>query len=266
MNQKNLDFLKDSLKYLGFGEKLHTELENKIKEQPKEFQLTMQGEFKKADAVERVDYKLDFRKSDTTDMFFFNRYHATLKNENPALDKAQTFYITKNAGVTAKEAYNLLGGRAVNKDLVNTEGEDYKAWIQLDFKEKDKNDNFKVKQYHSGYGYELQAVLGKYPIKEMGTEEDRTKLIKSMEKGNLHQVTFVRDGREEKMHIEANPQFKTLNLYDGNFQKIFQGVEKKETQEQGKGKDKKETQKEEVDEDGERKKGKKSSRRKGVGV
>lgn len=265
MNQKNLDFLKDSLKYLGFGEKLYTELEGKIREQPKEFQLAMQGEFKIADAVERVDYKLDFRKSDTTDMFFFNKYKATLKKEDSALDKAQTFYITKNAGVTAKEAYNLLAGRAVNKDLVTKEGQEYKAWIQLDFKEKDKNDNFKVKQYHSGYGYEIQTVLQKYPIKELtGGQEEKDRLLKSLEKGNMHQVTFAKEGKEDKMYIEANPQFKTINLYDSQAQKVFQGVEKKQTPQPEKGKDKKETQRQDAEEEGEGKT--KKRKRKGVGV
>jgi hypothetical protein len=93
--------------------------------------------------------------------------------------------------------------------------------LQLDFQEKDKNDNFKVKQYHTGYGYELEATLNKYPIKELTNEEEKWKLIKSLEKGNLQPVTFVKEGREEKMFIEANPQFKTLNLYDSKMEKQF---------------------------------------------
>ena len=43
MNVKNLEFLKEGLKYLGFGEKLNADLENKIKEQPAEFKLSMVG-------------------------------------------------------------------------------------------------------------------------------------------------------------------------------------------------------------------------------
>jgi hypothetical protein len=266
MNQKNFEFLRDGLKYMGFGEKLNTDLETKIKAQPADFQLTLQGEFKKDGAVDKVDYRLDFKKSDQTDMYFFNRYQATLKNEDPAKEKSQTFYITKNSGITAKEAYNLLSGRSVNKDLNNKEGQPFNAWLQLDFKEKDKNDNFKVKQYHSGYGYELDSVLKRYPIKELSNDEERVKLVKSLEKGNQHQVTFLKEGKEEKMHIEANPQFKTLNLYDAKMQKVFQGIEKKEVKEPEKSKEKKETQKQEVDEEGEAKKEKKSSKKKGIGV
>lgn len=266
MNEKNLEFLKDSLKYLGFGEKLNADLENKIKEQPAEFKLNMVGEFNSDTIRDRVDYTLDFKKSDQSDMYFFNRYQANLKNDNPDLEKAQTFYITKNAGITAKEAYNLLSGRAVNKDLNNKEGQPFNAWLQLDFQEKDKNDNYKVKQYHSGYGYDLEMTVAKYPIKEQLDAAEKEKLFKSLEKGNLTHVTFAREGREEKMYVTANPQYKTLDVYNSKMEKQFQGIEKKEKQGEDKSQEKKETQKQDVEEDGEAKKGKKSSKRKGIGV
>lgn len=181
-------------------------------------------------------------------------------------EKSQTFYVTKNSGITAKEAYNLLSGRSVNKDLTHKEGQPFNAWLQLDFSQKDKNDNHKVKQFHSGYGYELEPVLNRYPIKELANDEEKVKLLRSLEKGNQDQVTFLKDGKEEKMHIEANPQFKTLKLYDGKMQKVFQGIEKKEVKEPEKSKEKKETQKQEVEEEGEGKKRNRSSKRKGIGV
>jgi hypothetical protein len=263
MNVKNLEFLKEGLKYLGFGEKLNADLENKIKEQPAEFKLSMVGEFNKGDTKEKVNYSLDFRKSDQTDMYFFNRYQATLKNDDPSKDVTQTFYITKNSGITAKEAYNLLSGRAVNKDLNNKEGQPYNAWLQLDFQEKDKNDNFKVKQYHAGYGYDLDMVMAKYPIKEQLNAEEKTKLMKSLEKGNLTQVTFAREGGEDKMYIAANPQYKNLDLYNVKMEKQFQGIEKKEKSGEDKSKEKKETVKQDSEEESE---GKRKSKRKGIGV
>ena len=82
----------------------------------------------------------------------------------------------------------------------------------------------------------------------------------------MQPVTFVKEGREEKMFIEANPQFKTLNLYDSKMEKQFQGIEKKEKQEPEKSKEKKESQKQDVDEESEGKKEKKSKKGKGVGV
>jgi hypothetical protein len=264
MNTKNLDFLKEGLKYLGFGDKLNADLEKNIEQQPKEFQLSFLGEFAQENVKDRVDFRLEFKKSDQSDMYFFNRYHATLKNDDPSKELKQTFYITKNAGITAKEAYNLLSGRSVNKDLTNKEGQAYNAWLRLDFTEKDKNDNFKVKQFHSGYGYELEGAVNKYPIKELANDEEKVKLMKSLEKGNLQPVTFMKEGKEEKMFISANPQYKNLNVYDSNLKNVFQGIEKKGGKEPERTPEKKEAMKQEVDEEGEAKKEKRP--RKGNGV
>jgi hypothetical protein len=269
MNTKNFEFLKDGLKYMGFGDKLNSELETRINEQPTEFKLSMQGEYKKDSGVERVDYTLDFRKSDQTDMYFFNRYQATLRNEeDPTKEKSQTFYVTKNSGITAKEAYNLLSGRSVNKDLTNKEGQPFNAWLKMDFTEKDKNDNFKVKQFTSGYGYELDKVLDKFPVKELADAEQKEKLMKSLEKGNLTSVTFQKDGKEDKMFIEANPQFKTLTVYDASMKKMYQENEKKgEKQEPDKTPEKKQTVKKGTNEEEEDSTTqKKRPKRKGVGV
>jgi hypothetical protein len=123
-----------------------------------------------------------------------------------------------------------------------------------------------VKQYHQGYGYDLEMVMSKYPIKEQLNPDDKAKLIKSLEKGNLVQVTFAREGGEQKMFVAANPQYKSLDLYDTKMQKQFQGVEKKQEKEPEKSTEKKETQKQEVDEEAEGKKEKRTRKGKGVGV
>lgn len=268
MNEKNLDYLKTRLMYLGFGDKLNKDLEENIKKQPEQFQLRLIGEFNKGDQKDHVDYKLDFRKSDQTDMYFLNRYHATLKNDDPAKEKTQTFYINNGSGITAKEAYNLLDGRSVNKDLINSEEKPYNAWLQLDFNEKDKNENYKVRQFHSGYGYDLEKAIEKHPIKEMNDPTLRLRLIESLEKGNLHQVTMDKGGKEEKMFIEASPQYKNVNLYNSNFERQFQGVERgiRTVSESELKKDKKESMKESPDDDGSPEESKKISKKKGMTV
>ncbi len=270
MNEENLKFLKDGLVYMGFGMKLQGELEAKIKEQPKEFQLAIQGEYKRPTGeTEKVDYKLDFRKSDSTDMYFFNRYKATLLNDlDPTKEKSQTFYVDKNKGVTAKEAFNLLDGRSVNRDLIAKNNEPYNAWLKLEFSTTDKHGNYEMKKYSPGYGYDLLATLKKYPIKELDSSDSLVKLVSSLEKGNVQAVTFVREGREEKMHVEANPQFKTLNLYDADMKKVYQANEKKEGKEVAASKEKKEEAKEKQDLEDNPDTGKstKSSKKKGIGV
>lgn len=213
MNNENLEFLQDSLKYLGFGEKLllNDQLEQWIEKESKEFQLEIEAFF---DEDHKLEVTLYFRRSDQLDMYFFNKYEARLRStDEPANDRAQIFYISKGTGVTLKEAYNLLQGRAVNKDLTNAEGQKYNAWIQLNFGEKDQYNNYKVKQYRSQYGYDLEKTLEKYPIREFKNEEWKAALVKSLKRGNLHTVSFEKPNKTEKMLIEANPQYKTINIY-----------------------------------------------------
>lgn len=162
---------------------------------------------------------MNFRKSDSTDMYFFNNYHATLeKNNGEKVDR--TFFINKGKGVTSKEAFNLLDGRAVHKDLVTKEGAPYKAWTQLDFANKDKYNNFEVKQFHENYGFDLREAVGKFPIAELNDTQKENQLLQSLKKGNLQSVTIENNGDSHKMFIEADPQFKKVNLYDANMKLV----------------------------------------------
>src|ERR1044071_3286238 len=117
-------------------------------------------------------------------MYFFNSYQLNLKQENTSDIMKQTFYINKGNNITLKEAYNLMNGRAVNKDLTSKEGQVYNAWIQMDFKQTENNGNYKLKQFHQNYGYNLVNALAKYPIKELSNEQDKTRLVESLQKGN----------------------------------------------------------------------------------
>lgn len=215
MNEKNLDYLKDNLKYLGFGEKQHEALEASLKEGKESFQLTFNADVNK----KPFEAVLQFRKSDTSDMYFLNSYHATLERSNGE-KKDQTFYLNKGKGVTAKEAYNLLEGRPVFKELTNKQNEPYKAWIQLDFENKDKHNNHEVKQFHENYGYDLKAAVSKYAVKELDGGDNKKKLLHSLEKGNIQSVNIEKDGTAVKMFIEANPQYKTVTLYDEHLKRV----------------------------------------------
>ena len=213
MKQENLSFLYDNLKYLGFGEGglLYDQLQEAIEKGAEEFQLYTEAFFEEDTKLEACLY---FRNSTQHGMCFFNKYDALLRySDQPDRDKGQTFYINKGSGATFKEAFNLLSGRAVNKDLVSLEGEKYNAWIQINFEELDTHNNHKMKQYRSQYGYDLERTLEKYPIRELQNEETKTILIRSLKRGNVQLVNFVKANKTEKMFIEANPRFKTINIH-----------------------------------------------------
>lgn len=59
--------------------------------------------------------------------------------------------------------------------------------------------------------------------------------MQSLQKGNVQSVTIEKDGSSHKMFIEADPQFKKVNLYDSNMKlvakesvEIYQSVGKTE--------------------------------------
>lgn len=217
MNEKNFDYLSNQVKYTGFGEDLQTQLKEKMAKQEPQFTLSIEKEYGK----DQTTATLHFRKSEESDLYFFNRYNLQLKNEQHPETIKQTFFINpKEENITLKEAYNLMSGRAVHKELTTKEGEKYNGWLQLDFKETDANGNYKMKQYHQNYGYDLQATLNKHPIKELQNETDAQRLIDSLQRGNRQSVTLEINGKEQKVFIEAVPQFKSLNFYDSSQQRL----------------------------------------------
>ena len=225
MNEKNLAFLKDGLKYMGFGEGLYPELQKSMEQGFPQFVLRHQQDV----SGKILQAELFFKRSEKSELYFFNSYDAKLKSETGKVE--QTFYVNKGSSVTLKEAFNLLEGRAVHKELQNSEGQKYSAWLQLDFATRDTAGNFKVKQYHEKYGFDLEAALKKYSIQELGQEGSKEQLVGSLRKGNFQAVTVERNGEVQRAFIEAAPQYKNLNFYDQGGKKLMLSPqEKKEEQ------------------------------------
>lgn len=243
MNEKNLAYLKDNIKYLGFGEKLFADLENNIRQGKPDFTLNINTIFNR----DAIGATLHFRKSENMELYFFNKYDVRLEKSNDE-SKGQTFYLDNGKGITLKEAYNLLEGRAVFKELSNKDGEKYQAWVQLDFKEKDKHENFKMRQFHENYGYDIKAHVENIILSNFAPEVEQ-QLMKSLQKGNIQSVVVMdKNTNELKVFIEANPQYKTLNMYDNNMKMLSKeekaeilikpGLQQKENKAGGLSKDK----------------------------
>jgi hypothetical protein len=272
MQEDNLTFLKRNLTTKGFDDAtLHANLENQVKQGQPEFKLMGTAEFKRGPLTEKVDYELAFKKSDQSDKYFFNSFKATLKNDDPAKEMSRDFYLRKGRGFTKKEAYNLLGGRAVYKEMTNKSDEVYKAWVKLDFMKKDERGNFELRQWGQKYGYDLQKTLQNFPIKELADPELRERITASLEKGNTVKVTFAREGRDETMYIEAVPRWKSLEVYGEKMNKIFTDNTKKAGKDEKEGKEKSQDNSQSNGESAtkaadDEEKGKKTGKRKGVGV
>ncbi|MES2108558.1 MAG: hypothetical protein V4577_07420, partial [Bacteroidota bacterium] len=117
-------------------------------------------------------------------------------------------------------AFNLMEGRAVNKQLFNKDGEKYNAWLVLDHEKLNDKGNKEIKKFTENYGYDLEQVLKGKGIKEMADPKAKEDLFRSLKKGNSQQVTVEREGKEQKYFISANPQFKTVDVLDHQMKKI----------------------------------------------
>jgi len=175
MNQE-----KNNLKFSGFGDALNEELSKNISNGVPEFTLNHSVESNNR----KMEANLHFRRGDQNEMYFFNKYDAKLTKADGS-ELEQTFYMDKGRGFTLKEAVNLLEGRAVNKDLVNSDGQKYNAWVKLDFENKNDQGNYKMQRYHENFGYDIEKALGKHSIKELEDQTQTKDLLQSLKKGNL---------------------------------------------------------------------------------
>lgn len=257
MNKENVDFLHNQIKYAGFGEELHGALVKQITNDPGEFKLAFEHTFGK----DKVEAELNFKRSKESDMYFFNSYDMTVKRDGKP-DISNTFYINQGQSITMKEAYNLLSGRSVEKELLrkltDPEKAQYKAemkledkskrflpenwekpphyvaWVKLDMNHRDKNGNFEMRQYHENFGFKLEDALAKLPLRKM-TGSEKTDLMESLTKGNLTQATFSVDGVDKKFMLAVDPQFKAIQVHnmDGSLAKketFSQNTKKEEGQ------------------------------------
>ena len=221
MNEKNVEYLLDQVKYAGLGDGHGNEIRENIAQLPKDFKIMHDTKF----GEDAVAVSLNFVKSEKSDLYFFNNYDVTLKPAgSPDVTIEQQFRISnKGQSISLMEAYNMMNNRAVHKQLTNKEGKPYKAWMMLDYKNTDQNGSYKMKFFFEKYGYNLDKALSRFPIQEIREEPGKTNIIQSLEKGNLQKVTFEINGKEHQLSIEANPNTRGINIYNGNNQRIEYG-------------------------------------------
>ena len=94
MNEQNLEYLKNNIKYLGFSDSVFPELMKNIENRFPEFTLTHVKDY----GNEKLEAKLHFSKSQTSDMYFANNYLATLTKSNQE-KVSQMIYLEKGNGL-----------------------------------------------------------------------------------------------------------------------------------------------------------------------
>ncbi|SEH29881.1 hypothetical protein [Chryseobacterium culicis] len=220
--QKEFDqteYLKTQLKYLGFGEDkfLHEELEKGIDSQNQKFDIKATSQ--KALPGNKIDYTLNYNKTEKGGIFL-NSYEASLTNsEGESL--VQNFRVSKEASFTAKEALNLLEGRAVKIEFVNPKSNEREpAFVKLNFEEaKNQHGNYNFQTFYKNYGINAAEIVEKSNL-VFDKPEYKAGTIKSLEKGNVVKVKFELDDQVIEGKAVLNPQYKNLNLYDSDMNRI----------------------------------------------
>ncbi|RYZ81704.1 MAG: hypothetical protein EOP04_23470 [Proteobacteria bacterium] len=182
MDERTMSFNEGQLKRSGFAEAFNADLIDKMEKRLPLIQHSFSKEFD----GDKVSAVLHLKKSSTSDHYFLNKFDLSLQKEAQLSQTKQTFYVNRKPvpatidtdrretyenRFTLKEAYNLLAGRPVFKNLVNNEGVEYQAWVKLNLKNKQENGNHEVKQYTKKYGFDLESILAKYSIKELATDQ-----------------------------------------------------------------------------------------------
>lgn len=221
-----LNYLKNQVKYLGMGEseKLHKDLENAILSPDKDVDVKV--EYNNPDRLMKgntISFDLHIGKGEQGGVFL-NSYTANLTMKNGE-ERSQSFKVQKENNITAKEAINLLEGRAVKieHDKVDKETGEIsrtESFIKLKLKdEKTEYGNYKYEWYNKGYGVDVEDIMNKSNLVFADdTQRERTK--KHLEKGNITEVSFVHDKKEIKGFAVLNPQYKQLNLYDSTMNRL----------------------------------------------
>lgn len=212
-------YLQNQLKYLGFGESeiLHKDLESAINSTDKNFEIKTSSD--KALPGNTVDFNLKFSKSEQGGIFL-NSYDATLSNSKSEVI-SQNFRVSKENSFTAKEAVNLLEGRAVKIEFTNPKTDQKEqAFVKLNFSaEKNKYGNYDFQTFSQNYGVDTKQIIEKSNL-IFDKPEFKESTIKSLEKGNVVKVKFELNDQTIDGKAVLNPQYKTLNLYDSDMNRI----------------------------------------------
>lgn len=217
-----IEHLNNQMKYLGFGDNHKEEIQKGIDSNDKSFQIKTTSD--RVMEGNQVDFAVNFNKSEKGGVFL-NSFDARLITQDGE-ERSHNFKLN----FTAKEAINLLEGRAVKTEFTNSKtNEPFESFVRLKFNEpKNEYNNYKL-EFHKANEIDTAKIVELSGLK-FEKPEYKDFVIKSLEKGNITNVKFTHEGNEIEGKAVLNPQYKNLNLYDKemnrlNTNKPLQGLE-----------------------------------------
>lgn len=226
-----VEYLNTQMKYLGFGDNHKEEIKKGIEVNEKSFQIHTTSD--RVSEGNKVDFVINFNKSEKGGVFL-NSFNAKLITQE-GKERNHNFKLN----FTAKEAINLLEGRAVKSEFTNSKtNETFESFVKLKFDEpKNEYDNYKM-EFHKANEVDTGKIIELSGLK-FEKEEGKNNAIKLLEKGNVVNVKFAHEGKEIEGKAILNPQYRILNLYDKDMNRIntnkpLQGLEQDNSHEKNK--------------------------------
>lgn len=154
---------------------------------------------------DKYNFELKFKKGENGNVYL-NGFTAIDKFDT---NKQQYFSLGKDSlNITSKEAYNLMEGRSVFKNLKNQDESKNPIWLKLDFSNKNEKGQAKYKTFNKGYGYFPERMLAKMGV-DLKYKKD---IMKSFKKGNEVKVTIGMKDEFKSGTVSADPQFKKVQF------------------------------------------------------
>lgn len=165
-----------------------------------------------------VNATLHFKNSKDFEKIYLNKYDLQWKAAGSDETKKQTFYINNPGTIPLREACNMLDGPPVLKTLANQKGEKYETWLQFDFT-KMKDGQFEMAKVNPRK-FDADKVLANYPFEEKGNPDKLNEIKQAWAKGNLANVTVIKNGQAHSFQTSPNLGTGTINVYDMNKQRV----------------------------------------------
>ena len=148
--------------------------------------------------TERVEYKLYYARTDGNE-YDLARFEAKYIPGNN-LPIVSSF----NSGdIDAKQAFNLLAGRSVEKP----DG----SWIQLDFTDKDAEGNFKTKVFPASLGYDINLAIEKLK-NSTGIDLSHIQgMAQALRNGDI--IRIQHEDTKQVLEVAASPLKKEITVY-----------------------------------------------------
>jgi len=169
------------------------------------------------------EVKVNFEK-DASGQYQMSSYAGMLKDwSNPENNRSYTFDV--NLGINAREAANLLQGRAVLKYYQVGENRMASKWMQLDFKNLTPDGKPQLKETPADYDFNLRQEVTRIAEVLNKPELVSNRALNGMEEGN--QIA-LKQLNGKTTYLEANPLNKEIILLNDKQQPITLGQLKKQ--------------------------------------